>query len=436
MTRWRHLLAVTFLVLVLGLGLSGSAKTTITYMGSWGQTAGETGVSDYELMGRLLNEFMELNPDVEVQWINSNDTNQLTAMIAAGVPPDVLYVYHPWVHSFAAQGAFVDLNPFVARDAAEVEPQDFFSGTFESLSYQGQLYALPIWLASSGLYYNKKIFDERGVAYPDDTWTWNDLVSEGKKLARLDAEGEITQFAFTPDGYSFDWSTGPIIWVWSNGGDLIDETGTEFLLGSRAARQALEFYYDVIFLQNISVAPVHHNRQSFWERFFTGQVAIWDSPSWNNTYLANVEFEWDVAPTLMSPFTGQRGAFVHTRGHAILAGSQHPEIAWKLVKFLSSTDVQSRWAFERGYQPSRASAAPSWLEFRPGQRIINLQPFIDSIMVARYIPSIPDPDKNTAFWGVINSTWNRVMNQELPLGLFIDTVTPLVEAALRGDTVE
>ncbi|HEX6970757.1 MAG TPA: extracellular solute-binding protein, partial [Limnochordia bacterium] len=287
------------IVLCLGLAPPAAAAVTITYAGSWGQVAGETGASDAEFVQMLLDRFEEENPGIRVEWTNSGDYAQkLAVMAAAGTGPDVAYIFHPWVYPFAADGVFLDLRPLIARDAAEVRPDDFFPGTIDRLTYEGQVYALPTWMASSGVYYNEQIFNESGVAYPDGNWTWVDLVEKGKKLARVDADNRLVQFAFTPDGYNFNWSTGPMIWVWSNGGDLISEDESRFLLGGSRARQALDFYYDVIFNQNISVGPVEHQQQSFWERFFHGTVAIWDSPSWNNTYLANVEFSWNVAPTL------------------------------------------------------------------------------------------------------------------------------------------
>jgi hypothetical protein len=66
---------------------------------------------------------------------------------------------------------------------------------------------------------------------------------------------------------------------------------------------------------------------------------------------------------------------------------------------------------------------------------VNLQPFIDSIMEARYIPQIPDLAKHTAFWGAIKTAWNKVLGRQIGISAFIDTVTPLVEDALRGKIV-
>ncbi|HEX6972473.1 MAG TPA: extracellular solute-binding protein, partial [Limnochordia bacterium] len=129
----------------------------------------------------------------------------------------------------------------------------------------------------------------------------------------------------------------------------------------------------------------------------------------------------------------ERAAFVHTRGDAIPISSEHPEEAWRLVKFLSSPEVQAMWAVQRGYQPTRASVARAWLQFKPGGRSIDLQPFIDSVPVGRYIPVLTDPGANQEFWDAINSNWGTVLNRSLSVGGFLDTVAPLVERILDGD---
>ncbi|MBT2700642.1 extracellular solute-binding protein [Bacillus sp. ISL-40] len=33
---------------------------------------------------------------------------------------------------------------------------------------------------SVGLYYNKKLFDDAGVPYPDENWTWADIEKVAK----------------------------------------------------------------------------------------------------------------------------------------------------------------------------------------------------------------------------------------------------------------
>lgn len=48
----------------------------------------------------------------------------------------------------------------------------------------GKQYAIPKDFDTIGVWYNKKIFDEAGVPYPTDDWTWDDMADIAKQLTR------------------------------------------------------------------------------------------------------------------------------------------------------------------------------------------------------------------------------------------------------------
>lgn len=426
----RKIIFVSVILVIVSTLLASSlfAKVTIRYMGGWDAK------TDWPQVQADVAEFNKLHPDIEVIAENLPDyTQKYLIQMAAGNPPDVLYSFKSWAHTYASKGAFLDIEKFLERDKKEIDPSDFYPGMLDEWRYKGVLYGLPTWTAASGVYYNKNIFDKAGLKYPDDTWTWDTLVENGKKLTIKDAQGKITQYAFTPDGFSLDWGTGPIIWVWSNGGEILSPGKKKFTLGDPKAKQALEYFYDVIFKHQISVSPSAHSEQNWWIRFFNGTVAMWDSPSWNNTYLAPIEkFVWDVAPTFMSPYTKKRAGFIHTRATCISKLTKHPEEAWEFVKFLSSKQIQKVWAVKRGYQPTRKSIAPIWLkEFKPGDKARNLTVFHKAIYTAKYIPQLDDGQKDADFWRLINTEWEGVMLQKQSIDQFLEKVSKEVVKYLQ-----
>jgi len=52
-------------------------------------------------------------------------------------------------------------------------------GTFE-----GQVHMLPSALDVVSMYYNKTLMEDAGAELPTDTWTWDDFVSQMKKVPR------------------------------------------------------------------------------------------------------------------------------------------------------------------------------------------------------------------------------------------------------------
>ena len=68
-------------------------------------------------------------------------------------------------------------------DCSDIVEKDKFS---EILAVQrhgsnGTLYAVPKDKDTVGLVYNKEMFDAAGVAYPDESWTWDDLSAHPRR---------------------------------------------------------------------------------------------------------------------------------------------------------------------------------------------------------------------------------------------------------------
>jgi multiple sugar transport system substrate-binding protein len=54
----------------------------------------------------------------------------------------------------------------------------------------GKAYAWPLWVVPMGMYLNKDVFDEKGVALPPQDWTWDQFVETAKQLTFTRDNGE------------------------------------------------------------------------------------------------------------------------------------------------------------------------------------------------------------------------------------------------------
>ena len=79
----------------------------------------------------------------------------------------------------------LDLTDKVAA-SEKLEMDKFPSDIKEMYQYDGKTYAVPKDIDTIALWYNKDMFDEAGIAYPDDTWTWDDLYDAAVKLTKDD----------------------------------------------------------------------------------------------------------------------------------------------------------------------------------------------------------------------------------------------------------
>ena len=77
-------------------------------------------------------------------------------------------------------------------------------------------YAVPKDYDTIALWYNKTLFDEAGISYPDDTWTWADLKDAAKKLTKDDG----SQYGFCAGLHNQE---GYYNFVYQNGGEIITD---------------------------------------------------------------------------------------------------------------------------------------------------------------------------------------------------------------------
>ncbi len=104
-----------------------------------------------------------------------------------------------------------------------------------------------VWLMPFGgalgkvLLYRKDLFDAKGVAYPNENWTWADLYDAARKLT--DPENGVYGILFGEhENEAWYWMT----FLWSAGGEALeydDTTGKwKCVFDSREAAVSLEFY--------------------------------------------------------------------------------------------------------------------------------------------------------------------------------------------------
>ncbi|MFQ9480465.1 MAG: extracellular solute-binding protein [Oscillospiraceae bacterium] len=65
------------------------------------------------------------------------------------------------------------------------------------------MYGVPKDKDTVCLVYNKEMFDQAGVAYPDENWTWDDLTEASQKI--YDCHRQVRLHGLLP---TTSWATG------------------------------------------------------------------------------------------------------------------------------------------------------------------------------------------------------------------------------------
>lgn len=130
--------------------------------------------------------YMEQNPNVTIQLTDLGSQDYMTVLATdlsgEGSDFDVVTVKDvPGYATLVSKGVLEDLNGRIAEEGIDVS---VYNGTTEQVTVDEKLYELPFrsdfWL----LYYNKKIFDDAGVAYPSNDMTMEQYDELARSVAK------------------------------------------------------------------------------------------------------------------------------------------------------------------------------------------------------------------------------------------------------------
>lgn len=278
--------------------------------------------------------FMKEHPNIKITYFHepwNTYFEKLNTRWAAGDYASIPDVFFLWpTPAYAARGVLENLGPWIAGSGYNVD--DYWPFLLDSARYQGDIYGLPRDIEAHVLYYNKKMFDEAGVPYPTDEWTWEDLLAAAEKLTVRDAEGRVTRYALGMEGGK--WPQ----WVGQAGGQVLDDlvNPSKCTLDTPEAMRGLTFFADLMD-KGYAMRAATLNQQGGDAAVFQAGLAamIIQNPSRVSTFNAIPDLEYDVAAVPI-PKDGQRWNPNGGAAWVMSAHSQHKEEAWLFLQWLQS----------------------------------------------------------------------------------------------------
>lgn len=312
---------------------------------------------------KMLEQFHQEHPGIRVFYTPDPEDfiDQMAQDFRTGSAPDVFQGCCTHFPAWAQEGYTLDLAPYVAKELSKETIRDWDPAQLAALRLENGLqFGLPKYHGALGLYFNKDLFDQYGVDYPDGSWNFDDYSQAMTMLADdLDGDGEVDQW-----GSALDISWDRIqVHVNSWGGHLVDpQDPTNSLMAQSPARAALQWLYEHIQLHEVLATPFHLQSLSLEEAFVQGRTAMIESGSWSlKAILSQAPFRVGVAPFPRGP--ARKVTLATTDGFGIFAGTRHPEAAWQLMEFLISPDYGRAMAEANLLQPARKSLVDDWVRF-------------------------------------------------------------------------
>jgi multiple sugar transport system substrate-binding protein len=287
----------------------------------------------------------------------------MTSIASGAAVADLLFA-EDWFGQELIQRSYArNLMPYAKRD---LNLDDFFDDAFQEWRGVAQkpdeLYGFPASVGLTVLFYNKEMFDEAGIPYPDTTWTYDDLVRVAKQLTvDRDSDG-------VPDqrGLELDIQyTGLETVVYSLGGRFLSPDLSRAILTEPATINAFNFIQDIYHKHQI--ASFTTSIISPWEPFLARKAAMNLIGSHGSMDLVGTGMQWD----LTMPPKGKDGLRLSRRfsmAFMIPQTSKHPDEAWELLKWiLTRSPAESVDRQYLGMMPTYRPVVRSraWLDAEP-----------------------------------------------------------------------
>ena len=373
------------------------------------------------LEGEILPAFYEQYPDVtvNVEYTTYGNLNErLTTAVASGLVPDVLMMGVGWIEPFASQGILADLGELgVTVDELS---EDINEAVLTAAQYDGKLYGIPLMLDARIGIYRKSMFEEAGLDPEQPPTNWEELREYAIKLTKRDDNGNLERAGL--DLFAHDLRQIWMPFLFSNGGELFDESGQEVLFDSDAGVEALEFMNQLVNEDKVTEIGFETGTDLRLIQVDQAAMMIGHNDLWRIAEESSPEILDDLGAFVVNE---ERPAFFH--GGTIVnvaANSDNPEAAIALARHLAAPEAALIANEQRGNVPVHKDLLDS--EYVQNNQLVQ---FVMENLEYAY------PEGGTEAWmeargNFANSLEEALLEVKAPKQA-LDDLAALTEAAIR-----
>lgn len=342
----------------------------------WGVAAAETlrvqMILFWDAYQYMINEVVpafeaQYGVDVEferVTWANREE--KLILATVSGAPPDVFMNGAEHVVDLVAAGLVAPLDDYL-RNWDDLE--DFVPVTFENSAWNGHQYGIPLYTDPRVFWYRTDFFEEVGLDPDDPPSNWDELLQAARRLTVTDGN-VVTRMGYDLTRWTGNASSAIqdfIVFLWQNGGDLVDPATSAPLFHSPQGVETMEFLKD---LQDAVKAPgnVVDAGQGQGSPIVRGTAAM-------NLNISGVSSEAEryggdyvvqhLRAIVPPPGQVENVSVVFSNWLAIHADSRNKDLAWEFIKFVMEPERLFRLNRLLGFISPRRSTVADFVREQP-----------------------------------------------------------------------
>lgn len=308
----------------------------------------------------IIAAFHEANPDIRVNVRHHPWADYFTKLytgLVTQTAADVFRMSYAFLPDYVHYQAIEPLNEIIQSDST-FNLDDLVSWPFEACIIDDKVMMLPLDCPIDLLYFNKDIFDRAGLAYPDTSWTWDDLLQACLKLKNY----------FQSHGINDVYPLLGLLYsqfVMENGGRVIDRERMVCTLDTPEAIGGVQFMRDLILHYGVSIPP-DAERTVGGDPFLKEKCAMtYGQAIMMHPYSEKATFNWDIT---FRPRGRCWLAKTLACGLCLNPKSRHKEAAWRLIKFFVSPTAQRIYTDLGAFVPIRKDVLYSPHFLPPGYK--------------------------------------------------------------------
>lgn len=297
--------------------------------------------------------YTEENPNIVFDiFTTDSDTynDKIMTMLAGGDQVDIFWPHTiPMYVQFIQNGYVHELNSFAETSGLDLH--EAFSGIEEAITYSdGKIYAYPFAQHVWGIFYNKTMFDERGVEYPKNGMTWEEYGEIIKQMTYGEGASKVY------GGHFQDWPNCVQ--------NIATASGIHTTVEDNVDYSFLKYAYDTVlgwqdagYIMDYSI--IQSNNLSYHSLFVNQNVATiyngtWEIPSLiASAEKGDLDFEWGVC---QAPYNavegGQPGNSVGSINLAVMnSKTANPQEAYNFIEWLATDEEAAKIAVSTGSIP-------------------------------------------------------------------------------------
>lgn len=286
-----------------------------------------------DIMEKVFEPFNASHTDIQVEidatasgW--DGVATKLITMLAGGEEVDITCVSTSYYPQFADLGQLLDITDHAKECYSEDE---YYWSVFDGLMINDHLYGVPASIYTLVNYYNKDMYDAKGIAYPplewgDGAWTfqdWKDIayqLTEGEGMDRkygawIDYQLERTATFLFPEGLNY-WGEN-----------------LEPQFDNPRIREIHEELYTMLHKDRVMPNAELVGTTGMTQLFADGTVANYIDGTWTHNDIVESGVNFGVCPTPGGKTVGYVDVYIP------LASTKHVEETLTVLDYLISYDA-------------------------------------------------------------------------------------------------